>query len=132
MKLKAYIKSNVEGQARFYFTFAKEEYKIIQLKNCNHYFLKRAKKMEDSPVLSLHAKNVPQTVRQSQMYKIKDAKKISSFFLVTYPQAHYLQSLKFNFLLKFCVKIPILLTLFQSAQHLYEKREGSAEPDPYI
>ncbi len=56
----------------------------------------------------------------------------SYFFLMTYPQARYLQSLKFNFLLKFCVKIPILLTLFQSAQHLYEKREGSAEPDPYI
>jgi hypothetical protein len=53
----------------------------------------------------------------------KDAKKICFpyFFLPTYPQTHYLQSEKLNFLLKFCIKI----LFFQSAQHLYEKREGS-------
>jgi hypothetical protein len=32
---------------------------------------------------------------------------------------------KLNFWLKFCVKIFILRSIFQSAQHLYEKREGS-------
>jgi hypothetical protein len=38
--------------------------------------------------------------------------------------------LKINFMLRF-----ILQALFQSAQHLYEKREGSrsgADPDPYL
>ncbi len=48
------------------------------------------------------------------------------FFLITYPQTHYLQSLIYCFNDKFCVKIlPILQALFQSAQHLYEKRERS-------
>jgi hypothetical protein len=50
--------------------------------------------------------------------------KMSYFFLITYPQAHYLQfkssALKINLVLKF-----YLQALFQSAQHLYEKREGS-------
>ncbi len=32
---------------------------------------------------------------------VKDAKKISYFFLIAYPKAHHLQSKKFNFLLKF-------------------------------
>ncbi len=37
----------------------------------------------------------------------KDAKNyfLSYFFLITYPQAHYLRSWKFNFLQKFCIKI---------------------------
>jgi hypothetical protein len=30
-----------------------------------------------------------------------------------------------SFLQKFCVKLYFLRTLFQSAQHIYEKREGS-------
>jgi hypothetical protein len=42
------------------------------------------------------------------------------FFLITYLQAHYLQSY---------VKIQILQALFQSAQHLYEK-EKNPELDP--
>jgi hypothetical protein len=42
----------------------------------------------------------------------------SYFFLITYPQAHYLQSEKFNFLLYFASIISV-----RSA--LYEKREGS-------
>ncbi len=33
--------------------------------------------------------------------------------------------LEINFLLKFCVKNIVLQALFQSAQHIYEKREGS-------
>jgi hypothetical protein len=40
-------------------------------------------------------------------------------------QANYLQSKKFNFMLKFYVKNFILQALFQSAQHICEKREGS-------
>ncbi len=53
----------------------------------------------------------------------KDAKKISFFFLylTRRPQAHYLQSYKLNFCWRF-----ILQALFQSAQHLYEKKEGSS------
>ncbi len=47
------------------------------------------------------------------------------FFLITYPQAHYLQDEKVNFFPKFCVKILFLKALFQSAQHLYDKKEGS-------
>jgi hypothetical protein len=47
------------------------------------------------------------------------------FFLIIYPQAHYLQSKKYNFLLKFLFYNFILQLLFQSAQHLYENREGS-------
>jgi hypothetical protein len=55
----------------------------------------------------------------------KDAtKKLSYFFLITYPQARYLKSLKkFYSLLKF-----ILQALFQSGQHLNEKWEGSGGP----
>jgi hypothetical protein len=46
------------------------------------------------------------------------------FFLLT--RRHIIFSLKnIYFLLKFCVKKFILQALFQSAQHLYEKREGS-------
>jgi hypothetical protein len=49
----------------------------------------------------------------------------SHFFLITFPKVHHLQSKKSNFLLKFCVKMIIFRELFQSAQHIYEKREGS-------
>ncbi len=47
----------------------------------------------------------------------KDAKKnfFSIFFFLTFPQAYHLQSKKFDF----------LHALFQSAQNIYEKREGS-------
>jgi hypothetical protein len=47
------------------------------------------------------------------------------FFLMTFPQAHHLQSKKIYFLLKFCVKFYFAGIFFQSAQHIYEKREGS-------
>ncbi len=43
----------------------------------------------------------------------------SHFFLITYPQAHYTQVLKIKFFPK------ILKASYQSAQQLYEKREGS-------
>jgi hypothetical protein len=56
----------------------------------------------------------------------KDAKKkISYFFLITCSQAHHLQSKKFNFLLKILCLNVILQALFQFAQHINEKREGS-------
>jgi hypothetical protein len=58
--------------------------------------------------------------------EFQDAKKKSDFFLITCPQVHHLKSNKLNFLLKFSVKIKVILqALFQSAQHIYEKREGS-------
>jgi hypothetical protein len=52
---------------------------------------------------------------------------------------HHLQSKKFHFLLNFYVKILFCQALFQSAQHIYGKREGSGsgsvpltneDPDP--
>ncbi len=53
----------------------------------------------------------------------KDAKKkVSYFFLITCPQAQNFQSKKFNFVLKFFVKNLILQALFQSSQHIYEKK----------
>jgi hypothetical protein len=60
----------------------------------------------------------------------KDKKVInfrSYIFLITYPQAHHLQSYKINFLLKFLFNFYFasIISLFQSAEHLYEKREGS-------
>jgi hypothetical protein len=42
----------------------------------------------------------------------------SFFFLITYPQAHLLQSLIYCFKDKFCVNILFLQALFQSAQHI--------------
>jgi hypothetical protein len=56
----------------------------------------------------------------------KDAKKnFSYFFRITCPQAHHLQSNKLIF--KFKIKLN-LQALFQSAQHIYEKRS----PDPIV
>jgi hypothetical protein len=58
----------------------------------------------------------------------KDTKKkifFFIFFLISCWQALHLQSKKFNFLLNFVLKNLILQALFQSAQHIYEKREGS-------
>ncbi len=57
----------------------------------------------------------------------KDAKKNYFFhiFFLTYPLAHYMQSQKFNFLLKFCVKI-----LF--CKHYFSPEPDSElDPDPY-
>jgi hypothetical protein len=52
-------------------------------------------------------------------------KNIPNFYLITNEQAHYLQSKKFYFFANiFCLHF-ILQALFQPAQHLYEKREGS-------
>ncbi len=58
--------------------------------------------------------------------EFKDAKSIFfHIFLRTCPQAHHLQSKKVNFLLKLLCSNVILQALFQSARHIYEKREGS-------
>jgi hypothetical protein len=56
----------------------------------------------------------------------KDAKKIffSHIFIIICPQANHLQTKKFDYLLKFVLNF-ILQALFQSDQHIYEKREGS-------
>jgi hypothetical protein len=48
----------------------------------------------------------------------------SYFFLITCPQAHHLQSQKFNFFAKIIVLTVILQALFQSAQQIYEKKKG--------
>jgi hypothetical protein len=64
----------------------------------------------------------------------KDAKKkFPIFFLITYPQAHYLLSENFYiFWQKICVKIIQFASIIsQSAQRLYEKgKDPEPEPDP--
>jgi hypothetical protein len=58
----------------------------------------------------------------------KDAKEkyfLSYFFLITCPHAHHLQSKKFNFLLRFCVKILFYRHYFSPLNTLMRKREGS-------
>jgi hypothetical protein len=57
----------------------------------------------------------------------KDAKKIffSYFFLITYPQAHHLQTKKFNFLQRLCVQI-----LFCRHYFSLLRRKGNMDPDP--
>ncbi len=58
----------------------------------------------------------------------KEAKKI---FFITYPQIHYLQSLKFNFLLKFCIKILFCKHYFSPLNTFMRKgKEPEPEPDP--
>ncbi len=54
----------------------------------------------------------------------KDAKKIFIFFL-SYLQAHYLPSQRFNFLLKYFVLKSYFASIISVRSHLYEKREGS-------
>jgi hypothetical protein len=61
----------------------------------------------------------------------KDAKKFvfSYFVLITYLQAHYLQSKKFNFLLKFCVQILFCKHYFSPLNNFIRKGK---DPDPYL
>jgi hypothetical protein len=56
----------------------------------------------------------------------KDTKKnVFLFFSYNLPTGTSSSVLKIYFLLKFCVKILFCQALFQSAQDIYEKREGS-------
>ena len=64
----------------------------------------------------------------------KNAKKnllFSYFFLRTCPQAHHLQSKKFNFLLKFCVKILFCRHYF-SPLNTFMRKGKDLEPNPYL
>ena len=63
----------------------------------------------------------------------KDAKKLFffHFFLITYPQAHYLQSKKLKVLLKFCVKILFCGQYFSPLITCMWKGKDP-EPDPYL
>ncbi len=70
----------------------------------------------------------------------KDVKKkfFFKFFSYNVPTGTSSSVLKMLFLLKFCVKILFCQALFQSAQDIYEKREGSGSgrlknmvPNPY-
>jgi hypothetical protein len=59
-----------------------------------------------------------------------DAKKnFLYFFLITYPQAHYLECSKLNFLLKFCVKILFCKHYFSPLNIFMRKGK---DPDPYF
>jgi hypothetical protein len=61
-----------------------------------------------------------------------DAKKnifVSYFFLITCPQAHHLQSKKFNFCLKFCVTILFGRHCF-SPLNTFMRKGKDPEPDP--
>jgi hypothetical protein len=66
----------------------------------------------------------------------KDAKKVffvSYCFLIIGPQAHHLQSKKFNFLLKFCVKILFCRHYFSPLNTFMRKgKDPDPEPDPYL
>jgi hypothetical protein len=57
----------------------------------------------------------------------------SYFFLITCPQAHHLQSKKFNFLLKFCVKILFSRHYFNTFMRKGKDPDPDleSEPDPY-
>ncbi len=64
----------------------------------------------------------------SFLQKLKGCKKFVSYFLlITYPQEHYLQSIKFDFLLKifFVSTFYFARHYFSPRQHFHEKREGS-------
>ncbi len=56
-------------------------------------------------------------------------KKFSYFFLITCPQAHHLQSEKFNFLLEFCVKI-LFCRHYLSQLNTFVRKGKDLEPDP--
>jgi hypothetical protein len=62
----------------------------------------------------------------------KDARKnilFFIFFLITCPQAYHLQSKKFNFLLKFCVKILFCRHYFSQLNTYMRKGK---DPDPHL
>ncbi len=65
--------------------------------------------------------------------EIKDAKNcFSYFFLITYPQAHYLQSLIYCFRKKFCVKILFCKQYFSPLNTFMRKgKDPDPDPDPY-
>ncbi len=60
-------------------------------------------------------------------------KKIFVFIFFSYnlPQANHLQSKKFNFLLKFCVKILFCMYYF-SPLNTFMRKEKDPEPDPHL
>jgi hypothetical protein len=63
----------------------------------------------------------------------KDAKKIFFlfFFIITCPEAHHLQSKKFNFLLKLFVKILFCRHYF-SPLTIFMRKGKDPDPDPYL
>jgi hypothetical protein len=60
----------------------------------------------------------------------------SYFFLITFPQAHYLWTKKFNFLLKFCVKILFSRHYFSLNTFMRKGKDlepyPEPDPDPYL
>ncbi len=54
------------------------------------------------------------------------------FFLITYPQAHYLQSYIFNFLLKSCVKILFCKHFSPLNIFMRKGKDPESDPDPYL
>jgi hypothetical protein len=61
----------------------------------------------------------------------KDAKKKFHIFFLTCPQAHHLQSKKFNFLLKFCFKI-LFCWHYLSSLHTFMRKKKDPERDSYL
>ncbi len=61
----------------------------------------------------------------------KDAKRKSYFFLITCPQAHHLQSKKFNFLLTCSLKMLFCRHYF-SPLNTFMRKGKDPEPDPCI
>ncbi len=67
---------------------------------------------------------------------LEDAKKIIFFlifFLITYPQAHYLESYKLVFCQNFCVKILFCKHYFSPLNTFMRKgKDLDPDPDPYL
>jgi hypothetical protein len=61
----------------------------------------------------------------------KDGKKKFSYFFLELSHSHHLQSIKYNFLLKFCVKILFCRHYFSPLNTFMRKGKGS-DPNPYL
>jgi hypothetical protein len=60
-------------------------------------------------------------------------KKFPYFFLITYSQAHRLQSKEFNFLLKFLVKmLPVFCRHYFNPLNTFMRKGKDPDPEPYI
>jgi hypothetical protein len=70
-------------------------------------------------------------IRLLSLVTLRRKKKYSYFFLITYPQAHYLQSSTFNFLLKFFVQLLFCQHYFSPLNTFKRKgKDPDQQPDP--
>ncbi len=62
-------------------------------------------------------------------FKAAKSSYFSHFLLITFPQVHHLPSKKFNFLLKFCVKMLFCMHYFSPLNTCMRKGK---DPDPHL